>query len=50
MNLYWNSVNLIIAGFGYWQATKETLGTDFRAMMEAQQSIEKILLFNAGLV
>ena len=49
MNLYWNSVNLIIAGFGYWQATKETPGTDFWATMEAQQSIEKILLFNAGL-
>lgn len=49
MNLYWNSVNLIIAGFGYWQATKETPGTDFWATMEAQQSIDKILLFNAGL-
>lgn len=49
MNLYWNSVNLIIAGFGYWQAIKETPGTDFWATMEAQQSIEKILLFNAGL-
>lgn len=49
MNLYWNSVNLIIAGFGYWQATKEAPGTDFWATMEAQQKIEKILLFNAGL-
>jgi hypothetical protein len=49
MNLYWNSVNLIIAGFGYWQATKETPGSDFWATMESQQSIEKILLFNAGL-
>lgn len=49
MNLYWNSVNLIIAGVGYWQATKENPGTDFWATMEAQQSIEKILLFNAGL-
>ena len=49
MNLYWNSVNLIIAGFGYWQATKETPGTDFWATMEAQQKMEKILLFNGGL-
>lgn len=49
MNLYWNSVNLIIAGFGYWQATEETPGTDFWATMEAQQKMEKILLFNAGL-
>ena len=49
MNLYWNSVNLIIAGFGYWQSTKERAGTDFWVTMEAQQSMEKILLFNAAL-
>jgi hypothetical protein len=49
MNLYWNSVNLIIAGFGYWQATKETPGTDFWATMTAQNGIEKVLLFNGAL-
>lgn len=49
MNLYWNSVNLLIAGFGYWQATKENPGTDFWATMEAQQEIEKILLLNGAL-
>lgn len=49
MNLYWNSVNLLIAGFGYWQATKETPGTDFWATMEAQQGIEKVLLLNGAL-
>lgn len=49
MNLYWNSVNLLIAGFGYWQATKETPGTDFWATLEAQQGIEKVLLVNAAL-
>jgi hypothetical protein len=49
MNLYWNSVNLVIAGFGYWQATKETPGADFWATMEAQQGIEKVLLFNGAL-
>lgn len=49
MNLYWNSVNLIIAGFGYWQATKEVPGTDFWATLEAQQGIEKVLLVNAAL-
>jgi hypothetical protein len=49
MNMYWNSVNLLIAGFGYWQATKENPGTDFWATMDAQQSMEKILLFNAAL-
>ena len=49
MNMYWNSVNLLIAGFGYWQATKESPGTDFWATIYAQQSVEKILLFNAAL-
>lgn len=49
MNLYWNSVNLLIAGFGYWQATKETPGTEFWETMKAQQSVEKILLVNAAL-
>lgn len=49
MNLYWNSVNLVIAGFGYWQATKETPGIGFLETMQAQNSIEKMLLFNAGL-
>ncbi len=49
MNLYWNSVNLIIAGLGYWQATKESPVTDFWQTMDAQNGIEKILLFNAAL-
>ncbi|GAB3221437.1 hypothetical protein J0A67_07110 [Algoriphagus aestuariicola] len=49
MNLYWNSVNLLIAGFGYWQATKGNPGTDFWATIEAQQGIEKILLLNGAL-
>lgn len=49
MNLYWNSVNLLIAGFGYWQATKEVPGTDFWATIESQQGIEKVLLFNGAL-
>jgi len=49
MNLYWNSVNLIIAGFGYWQATKETPGTDFWATIEAQHGVEKVLLLNGAL-
>ncbi|SDA95482.1 hypothetical protein SAMN03080617_04083 [Algoriphagus alkaliphilus] len=49
MNLYWNSVNLMIAGFGYWQATKEVPGTDFWATVEAQQGIEKVLLLNGAL-
>lgn len=49
MNLYWNTVNLAIAGFGYWQATKEIPSSGFWETMEAQQSIEKILWVNAAL-
>jgi hypothetical protein len=49
MNLYWNTVNLAIAGFGYWQATKEVPGTEFWATLEAQHGIEKVLLFNTAL-
>lgn len=49
MNLYWNSVNLIIAGIGYWQATREVPSTDLFETMKSQASIEKILLVNAAL-
>lgn len=49
MNFYWNAINFAIAGLGYWQATKEVAGIDFWTTMEAQQSIEKILLVNAAL-
>lgn len=49
MNLYWNSVNLLIAGFGYWQATQNPGDLGFLETLEAQQSIEKILLVNAAL-
>ena len=49
MNLYWNSVNLLIAGLGYWQATKEVPSNDLLESMMAQGKIEKILLLNAGL-
>ena len=49
MNMYWNTVNLAIAGLGYWQATKEVPGGEFWTTLEAQQKIEKILLFNAAL-
>ncbi|MBN3519549.1 hypothetical protein JYB62_05995 [Algoriphagus lutimaris] len=49
MNLYWNSVNLIIAGIGYWQATREIPSTDLLETMKSQASIEKILLVNAAL-
>lgn len=49
MNAYWNSVNLLIAGFGYYSAMKEVPDVDFWETLQRQQSIEKILLVNAGL-
>nr|MBI1229857.1 hypothetical protein [Cytophagales bacterium] len=49
MNMYWNGVNLIIAGFGYYHAFNEVPGTDFWQTIEAQHGMEKILLLNAGL-
>ncbi|MCC5938350.1 MAG: hypothetical protein JJU34_13815 [Lunatimonas sp.] len=49
MNAYWNSVNLLIAGFGYYSAMKEVPSAEFWETIQQQQSIEKILLVNAGL-
>jgi hypothetical protein len=50
MNAMWNSVNLVIAGIGYYGAMKENAGilTGWQSV-EAQQSIEKILLVNSAL-
>ena len=49
MNAYWNAVNLLIAGFGYYSAMREVPGIDFWETVQSQHSIEKILLVNAGL-
>ena len=48
MNIYWNLVNLGIAGFGFWQAT-QVAALNFWEVLVAQQQIEKVLLFNAAL-
>ena len=49
MNAIWNGVNLAIAGFGYFSAAK--LGIDGSAfkLYQEQMSMDKVLLFNAGL-
>ncbi len=50
MNLYWNLVNLGLAGFGYWSAvTTDPSVFDLGSTLSEQASMEKILLFNAGL-
>lgn len=50
MNGYWNSVNLLIAGFGYYSSVKaKSEGLSLSETMKQQQNIEKILLLNTGL-
>lgn len=49
MNLYWNSVNLAIAGLGYIHAKKSREDIGLWASLKAQQKSEKILLVNAAL-
>jgi len=49
MNAAWNVVNLAIAGFGYYGAVSADTALTLYKSISAQQSIESILLFNAGL-
>lgn len=50
MNGYWNGINLVIAGFGYFNAIGgNPIGMSLAETFQEQHSIEKILLFNAGL-
>ncbi len=49
MNLYWNSVNLAIAGLGYFNAKKSRKKAGLWESLRAQQKTEKILLVNAAL-
>jgi len=50
MNGYWNAVNLVIAGIGYYSAIgMETSGLSLAETLKEQQNIEKILLFNSAL-
>lgn len=48
-NLAWNSVNLLIAGVGYYNAMKDGIDLSFLETFNEQKQIEKILLLNAGL-
>ncbi len=50
MNVYWNVVNLALAGFGYYGALKTDPGSlDVYNSLKEQYSLEKILLLNTGL-
>jgi hypothetical protein len=49
MNALWNVVNLGIAGLGYFGSVRAAPSEDLFSAVEAQYSLEKVLLFNAGL-
>ena len=50
MNLYWNTVNLAIAGFGYYGASQsDPLSYNLLSSLKEHYTMEKILLLNAGL-
>jgi hypothetical protein len=49
MNGYWNAVNLVIAGFGYYGAISGASDLGLAASLTEQHNIEKILLLNTGL-
>jgi hypothetical protein len=49
MNIAWNLVNLGIAGIGYYSSINPDTTITLINSLKEQSSIEKILLFNAGL-
>ncbi|MBI2284992.1 MAG: hypothetical protein HYU71_14855 [Bacteroidetes bacterium] len=50
MNVYWNTVNLAIAGIGMLAAKKQLAGEhNFNRNQREQQALEKLLLLNTGL-
>jgi hypothetical protein len=50
MNIYWNIVNLGLAGSGLYSAiTADPSSFDLAASISEQAKMEKLLLFNAGL-
>ncbi len=50
MNLYWNAVNLLIAGAGYLGSKNDDAASyNLKKSFKEQQAIEKILLFNMAL-
>ncbi|NBC02717.1 MAG: hypothetical protein GVY20_03335 [Bacteroidetes bacterium] len=49
MNATWNTVNLTIAGFGYYGLKNQSLDMSLAETITEYQNFEKILLFNAGL-
>lgn len=50
MNVMWGSINLAIAGLGYWGAAKEKINNPVLSdVLKHQSRVEKTFLINAGL-
>lgn len=49
MNAAWNTINLAIAGFGYYGLRNQSLDISLSETISEFHNFEKILLFNAGL-
>ena len=49
MNIFWNVVNLIIAGAGYYFTITGDLPANGAELLSGQVQFQKILLFNCGL-
>lgn len=50
MNALWNTVNLAIAGFGYYSSLQtDPAVLDLAGSLQKHQAFQKILLFNTGL-
>lgn len=49
MNLGWNAVNLVIAGFGYYGSLEGATDLSWLESVREQEKIKTILLVNAGL-
>ena len=49
MNVLWNTVNVTLAGLGYWQATRLNTDVPLTKAVKSHHRLRRILLFNAGL-
>ena len=50
MNVMWGSINLALAGLGYWGAGREKIeGPTLAAVLKHQSKIEKTYIINTGL-
>ncbi len=49
MNVLWNTVNVTLAGLGYWQATRLDTDVSLTEAVKSHHRLRRMLLFNAGL-